>query len=86
MAFDVAAARAAGYTDAEIAKHLAKQDNYDLSGAKKNGYLNTRFDVLFSIYLLFSVAVIARHLWSLGQLLRGRDPGVAPPDQTSSPL
>lgn len=38
MAFDVAAARAAGYTDAEIAKHLAKQDNYDLSGAKKNGY------------------------------------------------
>jgi TRAP-type C4-dicarboxylate transport system permease small subunit len=53
---------------------------------EKSSYLNTRFDVLFSIYLVFSVAVIARHLWGLAQMLRGRDPGVAPPDQTSSPL
>lgn len=64
----------------------AAYDYVSFMKVEKSSYLNTRFDVLFSIYLVFSVAVIARHLWSLGQLLRGRDPGVAPPDQTSSPL
>ncbi|MGE0349806.1 hypothetical protein [Hydrogenophaga sp.] len=38
MAFDVEAARAAGYKDAEIAEFLAKQDNFDLAAAKKSGY------------------------------------------------
>lgn len=38
MAFDVEAARKAGYTDAEIAAHLAKSRGYDLAGAKKSGY------------------------------------------------
>jgi hypothetical protein len=41
---------------------------------EKSSYMNIRFDVLFSIYILFSVVVIARHLWTLGQLLRGKDP------------
>jgi TRAP-type C4-dicarboxylate transport system permease small subunit len=34
-------------------------------------YLKVRFDWLYSIYLMFSIAVIARYLWKLGQLLRG---------------
>jgi hypothetical protein len=38
MAFDVEAARKAGYTDAEIAAHLAQSRGYDLAGAKKSGY------------------------------------------------
>ncbi len=38
MAFDTEAARKAGYTDAEIASHLAQRDGFDLSGAKKAGY------------------------------------------------
>jgi TRAP-type C4-dicarboxylate transport system permease small subunit len=39
---------------------------------ESSSYLKIRFDWLFSIYLIFSVAVIVRYLWTLGQLLRGR--------------
>lgn len=38
MAFDVEGARKAGYSDAEIAEHLAKTAGFDLSGAKRSGY------------------------------------------------
>lgn len=38
MAFDVEGARKAGYTDAEIAGHLAKTASFDLSAAKSAGY------------------------------------------------
>lgn len=38
MAFDVEGARKAGYTDAEIAEHLAQTSGFDLAGAKKAGY------------------------------------------------
>lgn len=38
MAFDVEGARKAGYSDAEIADHLAKERSFDLAGAKKAGY------------------------------------------------
>lgn len=40
---------------------------------EKSSYMNIRFDGLFSIYIIFSLAVIGRNLWSLGQLLRGKD-------------
>lgn len=36
--FDVEGARAAGYTDAEIAGYLAKSRKFDLAGAQKAGY------------------------------------------------
>jgi C4-dicarboxylate transporter, DctQ subunit len=36
-------------------------------------YLRIRFDVLYSIYALFLVAVIVRYLWILSRLLRGKD-------------
>ena len=38
MAFDVAAARSEGYSDQEIAEHLAKSKGYDLPNALKEGY------------------------------------------------
>ena len=38
MAFDVEGAKKAGYSDAEIAAHLAQQSNFDVAGAKKAGY------------------------------------------------
>jgi hypothetical protein len=41
MAFDVAGAREAGYTDTEIADHLAEQANFDIKGARKAGYADT---------------------------------------------
>lgn len=49
---------------------------------EKSSYLHVRFDVLFSIYIVFSVAVIGRHLWSLVVLLRGKRS--APPASSSS--
>ena len=38
---------------------------------EKTSYLKIPFDWLFSIYVLFLVAVIVRYLWLLAQLLRG---------------
>ena len=55
----------------------AAWDYVSFMKVEKSSYMNIRFDVLFSIYILFSVAVIARHLWNLGQLLRGKDPASA---------
>jgi TRAP-type C4-dicarboxylate transport system permease small subunit len=40
---------------------------------EKTAYLKIRFDWLFSIYLAFAVAVIARYLWILARLLRGEE-------------
>jgi C4-dicarboxylate transporter DctQ subunit len=47
---------------------------------ERTAYLKIRFDHLFSIYVLFVVAVIARYCWILARLLRGKD--VAEPDST----
>ena len=41
---------------------------------EKTAYMKIPFDWLFSIYLVFSVVVIGRHLWALTLLLRGKDP------------
>ena len=48
---------------------------------EKSSYLHIRFDALFSIYIIFSLAVIGRNLWSLCQLLRGQDAAALPADQ-----
>src|SRR5258707_5407680 len=49
---------------------------------EKTSYLKIPFDWLFSVYVLFLVAVIVRYLWILWQLLRGRDPEA--PDLTKA--
>jgi len=51
---------------------------------EKASYLKIRMDWLFSIYLLFLAAVIARYAWLLLQLLRGRDAERPDPAQASS--
>ena len=38
MPFDIQAARAAGYSDAEIADYLGKKSGFDVQGARKSGY------------------------------------------------
>ena len=53
---------------------------------EKTAYLGIRMDWLFSIYLIFAIAVIVRYLWLLSRLLRGREPGAADPTQASSGL
>lgn len=37
---------------------------------EKSSYLKIRFDWLYAIYLVFAVAVMARHLWQLAMLWR----------------
>jgi TRAP-type C4-dicarboxylate transport system permease small subunit len=41
---------------------------------ESSSYLKIRMDWLFSIYLVFVIAVIVRYLWLLSRLLRGRQP------------
>jgi TRAP-type C4-dicarboxylate transport system permease small subunit len=49
---------------------------------EKASYLKIRMDWLFSIYVVFLVAVLARYLWTLWRLVRGRGP--AEPDRGSA--
>ena len=41
---------------------------------EKASYLKIRFDYLYSIYVIFAVAVMVRYLWLLSHLLRGKEP------------
>ncbi|HEX6364066.1 MAG TPA: TRAP transporter small permease subunit [Albitalea sp.] len=38
-------------------------------------YLKIRMDWLFSIYLVFVIAILARYLWILSRLVRGKESG-----------
>jgi TRAP-type C4-dicarboxylate transport system permease small subunit len=40
---------------------------------EKSSYLKIRMDWLFSIYLVFLVAILIRYLWILWHLVRGRE-------------
>ena len=41
---------------------------------ERTNYLHIRLDVLYSIYVIFAIAIIIRYVWLLWQLLRGKDP------------
>lgn len=41
---------------------------------EKSSYLKVRMDWLFSIYVVFLIAVIVRYLWLLWHLVRSKDP------------
>jgi TRAP-type C4-dicarboxylate transport system permease small subunit len=53
---------------------------------ERSSYLHIRMDWLYSIYVIFLVAVIARYLWLLAQLLRGKDPEASDLTKLSSGL
>jgi TRAP-type C4-dicarboxylate transport system permease small subunit len=40
---------------------------------QSTSYLKIRFDLLFSIYLIFVVAIVARYLWILWDIFAGKD-------------
>jgi TRAP-type C4-dicarboxylate transport system permease small subunit len=42
---------------------------------QRTAYLRIRYDWLYSIYVIFAVAIIARYSWLGWTSLRGRDPG-----------
>ncbi|SRR5690606_4578919 len=51
---------------------------------EKSSYLKIRFDWLFSIYLVFVVAIIVRYLYLSWNVLRGRAPDEFDPTQAGS--
>lgn len=53
---------------------------------ESSSYLKLRFDWMYSVYLVFAVAVILRQLWILWRVLRGRDPLSPDPTRTGSAL
>lgn len=53
---------------------------------EKTAYLKIPMDWLFSIYLLFVIAILVRYLWILSHLLRGKEPQEADPTKASSGL
>jgi len=53
---------------------------------ESSSYLKIRLDWLYSIYLVFLVAIIVRYLWLLWQLVRGKDPEAGDVTKASSGL
>ena len=53
---------------------------------EKSSYLKIPMNWLYSIFLIFLLAVIVRYVWLVWQLLRGRDPGAPDPTITTSGL
>jgi TRAP-type C4-dicarboxylate transport system permease small subunit len=53
---------------------------------EKTAYLKIPFSWLFSIFLVFTVAVIIRYLWILSRYLRNREPKEGDPTQIGSGL
>lgn len=51
---------------------------------ESTAYLRIRFDWLYSIYVIFAVAVIVRYAWILWWALRGRGPEAFDPTKASS--
>jgi C4-dicarboxylate transporter DctQ subunit len=53
---------------------------------EKSAYLKIPMDWLYSIYVVFVVAVVVRYLWLLRGLLRGEAPEAPDPARTASGL
>ena len=51
---------------------------------ESSAYLKIRFDLLFSIYVVFAVAVIVRYIWLCRRALRGRAPHAGDPTKAGS--
>src|SRR5512139_1251567 len=53
---------------------------------ESSSYLKIRLDVLYSVYVVFAVAVIVRYAWTIVSLLRGEAPEEIDITKTSSGL
>lgn len=51
---------------------------------ERSAYLKIRFDWLFSIYVIFVIAIIARYLWLSWRVLRGTAPDEFDPTAAGS--
>ncbi len=52
----------------------ASADYVQFMKVEKTAYLKIPFDWLYSIYVIFAIAIIVRYIWLLWHLLRGRTP------------
>jgi len=64
----------------------ASFDYVSFMKVEKASYLKIRMDWMYSIYVVFLVAIIVRYLWLLTRLLRGRDPEAGDVTKVSSGL
>jgi TRAP-type C4-dicarboxylate transport system permease small subunit len=64
----------------------ASWDYVTFMKVERSSYLKIRMDWLFSIFLVFLVAILVRYAWLLWQFLRGRDPGAPDAEKVSSGL
>jgi TRAP-type C4-dicarboxylate transport system permease small subunit len=64
----------------------ASWDYVTFMKVEKSSYLKIRMDWLFSIFVVFLVAILVRYVLLLWQLLRGRDPGARDVEKVSSGL
>jgi C4-dicarboxylate transporter DctQ subunit len=64
----------------------ATVDYVSFMRVEKTAYLKIRFDWLFSIYVLFAVAIIVRYVWILWHLLHGKEPEASDSNALSSGL
>jgi len=64
----------------------ASFDYVSFMKVEKASYLKIRMDWMYSIYVILLVAVIARYVWLLVRLLRGRDPEASDVTKVSSGL
>jgi C4-dicarboxylate transporter DctQ subunit len=62
----------------------ATVDYVSFMKVERTAYLKIRFDLLFSIYVVFVVAVVIRYLWIAWQALRGVAPDEFDPTKASS--
>jgi hypothetical protein len=53
---------------------------------ESTSYLKIRLDFLYSVYLIFAVAVIVRYAWKAWRLLRGEEAEAIDITKTSSGL
>ena len=53
---------------------------------ESTSYLKIRLDVLYSVYVVFAVAVIVRYAWAIVSLLRGEAPEETDITKTTSGL
>ncbi|MDH4438817.1 MAG: TRAP transporter small permease subunit [Rhizobium sp.] len=51
---------------------------------ESTAYLKIRFDLLYSIYVVFAIAMIIRHLWLCGLAIKGKAPEGFDPTKASS--
>ena len=53
---------------------------------ESSSYMKIRLDVLYSVYLVFAVAVVIRYAWKAWSILRGEAPEEIDITKTSSGL